>query len=34
VVNATDDAQLGPDPATAEEGWLRLTPPAQTGGSG
>jgi hypothetical protein len=34
VVNATDDAQLGPDPATAEEGWLRLTPPAPTGGSG
>ncbi len=34
VVNATDDPQLRPDPATAEEGWLRLTPPPQTGGSG
>ncbi len=36
VVNATDDAQLRPDPAGAEEGWLRLSPPtpSQSGGSG
>ena len=26
VVNETADAQLRPDPAAAEEGWLRLTP--------
>lgn len=34
VVNAIDDAHLRPDPATAEEGWLRLTPPSPSGGSG
>jgi hypothetical protein len=28
VVNATQDALLSPDPATGEEGWLRMQPPA------
>ena len=33
VVNATQDAQLSPDPIGANEGWLRLKPVAN-GGSG
>jgi len=32
-VNATDDAQLSPDPISASEGWLRLKPVAP-GGNG
>jgi hypothetical protein len=31
VVNATQDALLSPDPATGEEGWLRMQPPAPQG---
>lgn len=28
VTNATDQAQLAPDPSTATEGWLQLVPPS------
>jgi hypothetical protein len=30
VTNATDQAQLAPDPSTAMEGWLQLVPPSAT----
>jgi len=33
VVNATADATLSPDPAAGTEGWLRIVPPANSGGS-
>ncbi|HEY4940106.1 MAG TPA: hypothetical protein VII56_01655 [Rhizomicrobium sp.] len=33
VTNATDNALLAPDPPAAMEGWLRLEPPANSGGN-
>ena len=34
IVNATGDASLSPDPAAGMEGWLRIVPPKDSGGSG
>jgi len=34
VTNTTGDALIPPDPAKAQEGWLRMQPQASGGSSG